>query len=85
MSLKETLGNEVQNKFKFEDVEYNRDNLSEDTLKRFLQLQFTQHKLQELQDNAALLNKAKNGYIADLKDEIISGKLGIDIVDLISE
>ena len=75
----------MQNKFKFEDVEYGADDLSEDNIKRFLKLQFIQGKLQELQDNAALLHKAKNGYIADLKDEIISGKLGVDIVDLISE
>ena len=83
--LKESLETEVQNKFKFEDVEYGADDLSEDNIKRFLKLQFIQGKLQELQDNAALLHKAKNGYIADLKDEIISGKLGVDIVDLISE
>jgi len=75
----------VKQRFKFEDVEYSTDNLSEDNINRFLKLQFTQHKLQELQDNAALLNKAKNGYIADLKNEIISGKLGVDIGNLLDD
>ena len=75
----------MKQKFKFEDVEYSSNNLSEDNIKRFMQLQFTQHKLQELQDNAALLNKAKNGYIADLKNEIISGKLGMDIGNLLTD
>jgi hypothetical protein len=50
-----------------------------------MQLQFVQQKLQELQDNAALLHKAKNGYIADLKNEIISGKLGVDIGNLLAD
>ena len=75
----------MKQNFKFEDVEYSTDNLSEDNINRFLKLQFTQHKLQELQDNAALLNKAKNGYIADLKNEIISGKLGVDIGNLLDD
>ena len=44
-----------------------------------------QQKLQELQDNSALLNKAKNGYIEDLKSEIISGKLGVDLGDLLAD
>lgn len=83
--LKESLGTEVQNKFKFEDVEYGTDELSEDNINCFLKLQFIEGKLRELQDNAALLHKAKNGYIADLKDEIISGKLGVDIVSLIDD
>ena len=75
----------MKQNFKFEDVEYSSDNLSDDNIKRFLQLQFTQRKLQELQDNAALLNKAKNSYIADLKNEIISGKLGVDIGNLLAD
>ena len=75
----------MKQNFKFEDVEYSSDNLSNDNIKRFLQLQFTQRKLQELQDNAALLNKAKNSYIADLKNEIISGKLGLDIRNLLAD
>ena len=72
----------MQQKFKFEGVEYNTENLSVGSVKRFLQLQFAQQKLQELQDNAALLHKARNGYILDLKNEIVSGKLGLDIGDL---
>lgn len=75
----------MKQKFKFEDVEYSSDNLSDAITKRFLLLQFTQHKLQELQDNAAVLNKAKNSYIADLKNEIISGKLGVDIGSLLAD
>ena len=75
----------MKQRFKFEDVEYSSDNLSEDNVKQLTQLQFIQGKLQELQDNSALLNKAKNGYIEDLKNEIVSGKLGLDLGDLLSD
>ena len=75
----------MKQRFKFEDVEYSSDNLSEDNVKQLMQLQFIQGKLQELQDNSALLNKAKNGYIEDLKNEIVSGKLGLDLGDLLSD
>ena len=75
----------MQQKFKFEGVEYNTENLSVGSVKRFLQLQFAQQKLQELQDNAALLHKAKNSYINDLKGEVVSGKLGVDISDLLTD
>ena len=75
----------MKQRFKFEDVEYSSDNLSEDNIKQLMQLQFIQSKLQELQDNSALLNKAKNGYIEDLKSEIISGKLGVDLGDLLAD
>ena len=75
----------MKQRFKFEDVEYSSDNLSEDKIKQLMQLQFIQGKLQELQDNSALLNKAKNGYIEDLKNEIVSGKLGLDLGDLLTD
>lgn len=75
----------MKQRFKFEDVEYSSDNLSEDNIKQLMQLQFIQSKLQELQDNSALLNKAKNGYIEDLKNEIVSGKLGVDLGDLLAD
>ena len=74
---------DVQQKFTFEGSEYSTENLSESSTKRFLQQQFTQQKLQELQNDAALLNKAKNGYIEDLKSEIVFGKLGVNIGDLL--
>ena len=75
----------MKQRFKFEDVEYSSDNLSKDNVKQLMQLQFIQGKLQELQDNSALLNKAKNGYIEDLKNEIVSGKLGLDLGDLLTD
>ena len=75
----------MEKKFKFEGAEYSTENLSEGITQRFLRLQFVQQKLQELQDNSALLNKAKNGYIEDLKSEIISGKLGVDLGDLLTD
>ena len=75
----------MQQKFKFEGAEYSTESLSESSIKRFLQLQFTQKKLQELRDDAALFHKAKNGYIEDLKSEIVSGKLGVNIGDLLTD
>ena len=75
----------MEKKFKFEGAEYSTENLSEGITQRFLRLQFVQQKLQELQDNSALLNKARNGYIEDLKSEIISGKLGVELGYLLAD
>ena len=69
----------------FEGHEYNTEHISENANKLFLQLQFVQKKIVELSDNSALLHKAKNSYINDLKGEVVSGKLGVEISDLLTD
>ena len=50
-----------------------------------MQLKFTRYMLNELNNQQALLTKAKNGYIADLKTEIVQGRTGVDLSDLFSD
>lgn len=75
----------MMNRFVFEDNEYKLEDLSENATKLFMRIQFTQQKLAELRDHSALFSKAKNGYIEDLKREIVTGKLGVDIGDLLAD
>jgi hypothetical protein len=42
-------------------------------------------QMQEATNMMALLTKAKNAYIADLKTEIILGRTGVDLSSLFSE
>ena len=44
-----------------------------------------QLRLNEISNNMTLLAKAKNGYIEDLKTEIIQERTGVDFGDLFSD
>jgi hypothetical protein len=48
-------------------------------------LSFVMDHIRMLNNNVAVLNKAKNSYIEDLKFEAIEGKSGISISDLFDE
>ena len=48
-------------------------------------LTFSHSQLQALSNQMALLTKAKNAYIADLKSEIVQGRTGIDLGALFSD
>ncbi len=41
--------------------------------------------LQHLRNMQAVLTKARNAYIADLKHEILKGRTGLDYSDLLSD
>ena len=41
--------------------------------------QYATTQLQEAENRMALLTKARNAYIADLKNEIIEGRTGVDL------
>jgi|TARA_B110000879_G_scaffold202354_1_gene278624 predicted component of type VI protein secretion system len=49
------------------------------------QLQNLDRLLEEKRNLAALLTKAKNAYIAELKAEIIKNKTGVDLSSLFDE
>ncbi len=51
-------------------------------LKHYLQ---TSEHIQYLGNMTAILNRAKNGYIADLKQEIVRNKSGFDLSDMFSD
>ena len=71
--------------FSIGGVEYSTDGLSEEGRELVQQVKFTQLKLIELSNQQALMSKAKNAYIADLKMEIIQGRTGLDLGDLLAD
>ncbi len=46
-------------------------------------LRFVQARLAELNNTQALLTKARNAYIADLKMEMVQGRIGVDLSSLL--
>ena len=44
-----------------------------------------QERLDELSNNAALLNRAKNAYIADLKLDLVKGRVGLNLGALLGD
>jgi hypothetical protein len=69
----------VAKTFKIEGSEYETASLSDEGQKIWQALYFTLQKLDELNANQALLTRAKNAYIADLKGEVIEKKSGVDL------
>lgn len=71
--------------FRIDGQEYEVSSLGQEGKELVGKLTFINVKLQELQNSIALLSKAKNGYIADLKTEIIQERTGVDFSDLFSD
>ena len=67
----------MSQKFKFEDKEYEVENLSDSAKNTFASLQFVASRTQDLENMQALLQRAKDSYIDSLKKEILSSKTGI--------
>ena len=65
-------------KFAIEGRDYDADMLSDTGLALFRQLVFAQERLQELANQQALLVRARNAYILDLKTEIDGAATRID-------
>jgi hypothetical protein len=64
---------------------YDLENLPEDGKLIVAKMRFVELKLRELENQHALLTKAKNAYIADLRGEIVQGRSGINLGELFSE
>lgn len=67
------------------DQDYAIDQLSGEgrvALERYQQIEGHLHHLRNMQ---AILNKARNAYIADLKQDILKGRTGLDFSDLMSD
>ena len=75
----------MDQRFKIDGREYEISGMSQEGKELVGRLTFINLKLQELQNNIALLSKAKNGYIEDLKTEIIQERTGVDFSDLFSD
>ena len=70
--------------FAIDGARYDADALSVEGQALVERLRFAQVQQQILCKQQALLNKAKNAYIADLRDEIVQGRTGNDLSDLFS-
>ena len=57
-------------------TEYNVDDLSETGKKLLLQVRFATERINEMDNQKALLQQAKNGYIYNLRQEILKEKSG---------
>ena len=75
----------MDQRFKVDGREYEISSLGQEGQELVGKLTFINVKLQELQNSIALLSKAKNGYIEDLKTEIIQERTGVDFSDLFSD
>ena len=61
------------------EKDYDVSVLSEEGRRTFALYQHAITQLQEAENRMALLTKARNAYIADLKNEIIEGRTGVDL------
>lgn len=65
-------------RFSIDGFEYDAAQLPPELRPLIDRMAFTQHRLQELADQQALLLRAKNAYISDLKAEIVKARSGVD-------
>lgn len=63
-------------KITLDDKEYDTKNLSEAGKTQLKALQFVFGRVQELNNQQALLQRAKNSYVNSLKQEMLSKKAG---------
>jgi hypothetical protein len=75
----------LSNKIVLETGEYSVADLPENGRLLVNKLEFVQSTLVELYNKKAMMNRAKNGYISDLKAEIIANKAGLDIPAMFSD
>ena len=72
-------------RFRLDGAEYDMDALSAEGRALVERLTFAHLQVQTLSNQQALLTKAKNAYIADLKSEIVQGRTGVDLGALFSD
>ena len=72
-------------RFRLDGAEYDADALSAEVKVLVERLTFAHLQVQTLSNQQALLTKAKNAYIADLKSEIVQGRTGVDLGALFSD
>lgn len=65
--------------------EYDVSLLSEQGRQHLIAYQHASRQIAETENMMALLTKARNAYIADLKNEMIQGKTGIDLGSLFDD
>jgi hypothetical protein len=68
-------------KIKLDDLEYELSELNETANRLVIELRNLDAELQNKINMQAILNKAKNAYVADLKSEMITQKSGFDFLE----
>ena len=72
-------------KINLDGVEYNTDQLSDEGKKILVAYAHANKQLQEALNMRAILTRAKNSYISELKSEMVRGKTGLDLSDLFGD
>ncbi len=72
-------------RFRIDGAEYDAALLPKEGQALLDLMTFAQARVRELTNQQALLTKAKNAYIADLKSEIVQGRTGVDLGALFSD
>lgn len=75
----------TENKLRLDGQTYDLDKASEECRTLAIKLQQLEQVLAEKNNMIALLHRARNAYIADLKAEIIKNKTGVDLSSLFHE
>jgi len=72
----------MSQKINIDGVEYDFESLSPEAKAILEKLQHTDTQIQDNKNLSALLTRAKNSYVHELKREMIEGKSGVDIASL---
>lgn len=70
---------------RLDGVDYPVDALGPDGRVLLENYAFADQQLRHLHNMQAILNKARNAYIADLKNEILQSRTGLDFSDLLAD
>ena len=71
--------------FKLDGEKYSTEGLSSEGIELVSMLKFTQKKITTLSNQHALLMKAKNAYISDIKAEVVESRSGLDVGALFTD
>ena len=71
--------------FKVDGEKHSTDGLSPEGVELVSMLKFTQKKITTLTNQHALLMKAKNAYISDIKAEVVESRSGLDVGALLTD
>ena len=75
----------MNRQFTIDGLTYNVESLSQEGQLLVERLRFAQLKIHMLRNRQALLNKAKNAYIADLKAELAGGEDAAGLARLLGD
>jgi hypothetical protein len=70
---------------RFDGVDHDLATLSAEARTLLERIQHCDARMKELDNMRALLTRSKNSYLSALKNEIVSGKSGVDLASLFSD